>query len=587
MIQNVRRVVCVAVGVVVAWSGSALARPGNDQAVGQRTVLAFEFAGCDAMLTDARDAALKQAMAMLPQRLAELSRELPDVPQPVAALAPRVAEILGKPMRFALVYDGDFPSGGGFGYGMVLSVAMPDERAAQQMHGEVSALMLAAGDRVRPKASTRFRGMTEISLQVALVSYGPRQSAGAWRYEIIAGTVNDPDAPFAGVGGETVMRVAFDAGPLAAIVEMLPAIGGQNPEGMQQLIDLINGSGLLGEDPLRVEAQWRTGPQGSVIRTSMRGQVVRGLGGDRGALTQADLAAIPADASRAWIGRMDFDWMRHARDQVAGMNPEIGALLGEFQARTGVDLVDDLFGALGGVATAYMSDSTGGGGLASMVGMVTFEDRAKFMASTEQLRAMANTLVDAVPIGPGYVRLASWRYDGIDLVSLRFNGLPIPVEVTYAITERWLIVGAMPQSVVAAARQVAGKGDSGLGGTPALASVLANGRQVSSVSFIDAQRAIRSGYPIVAMAGSAVSNGMRSPSDGARGPAMVVPPMNDLRSGARAIVGVTSWDGEALVMESHMDRSMLVNAAATIGAFEPFWPLLALPAAMMANERGW
>lgn len=589
MMHRVQRtigvVVCLACSGAV-WAGAAAIVPTEDRAAGQRTLLSFECAGTDAMLVDAKDAALKQAMALLPMRLAELGRELPDVPPSVAVLAPRIADLLGHPMRFAVVYDGDNPSGGAFGYGAILSLEMPDEQAASAMHGEVSAMLLAAGDRVRPKASTRFKGMTEFSVQVAIVSYGPRQSGGKWRYEVIAGTMNDPDAPFSGLEGGAVMRVAFDAGGLAPLVEMLPALGGMNPEGPQQLAALIQQSGIVGDDPLRFESVWQHTGEESIGRTTMRGALVAGPWAARGALAASDLRAIPADAWVAAMGLIDFGWIRAMVEQAAGMGAPVGEAIGEFQARTGVDPLGDVIEALGGVAALYLSDSTGGGSLASGVAMVTFKDRARFVGAFERLRAMANTLADAIPVGPGYVRLASWRYDGIDLVSLRFNGLPVPVELSLAMTDRWLIAGAMPQSVVAAVRQAGGKGDGGLASNTAFAGAMPKGREVTSVLFVDTQHALRTGYPITAMLGSAVSNAMRSPTDASRGPAMVVPPFAELRKGARAMVKYSYWDGDMLVTESRGDRSMLVNAAASIGAMEPFWPLVAAPALMGARQTG-
>ena len=602
MVQGIKRVVAAGVvwgtGACMVWCGTAVAGVGvgggessRPDSAGQVTVLSIESAGAAAVLVDPKDAALRQAFALLPMRLAELSRELPDVPPQAVALAPRVLDMISRPSRFAVVYDGDNPSGGAFGYGAILSIEMPSEQAAAAMHGEVSAMMLAAGNRIRPKASTRFQGMTDISVQLAIVSYGPRQSQGAWRYEIIAGTMNNPDAPFTGLDGGAVMRVAFDATGLAPLVEMLPMIAQQNPEQMQQIITIIEQSGLIGEDPLRFESAWRYTANESIVRTTMRGSMISGPWIPKGTLNTADFTAIPADAHMASIGKFDLSWLRGVVEQAAEMGAPVDEALAEFQDRTGVDIFADVIDALGGTAAMYLSDSTGGGSLASGVAMLTFKDRARFVAAFEKLRAMANTLADAIPVGPGYVRLASWQHDGVDLISLRFNGLPVPVELTWAMTDRWLIAGAMPQSVIAAVRQASGKAGGGLPTNEAFAAVMPRGRDVTSVSFLDTQRAMRAGYPFVSMFGSAVSNAMRSPSDASRGPAMVVPTFGELRQGARAMIEYSYWDGDVLVTESRGDRSVLVNAAASVGAMEPFLPLLAVPAIMGAQQggmqRGW
>lgn len=66
-----------------------------------------------------------------------------------------------------------------------------------------------------------------------------------------------------------------------------------------------------------------------------------------------------------------------------------------------------------------------------------------------------------------YLRVRSWKEQGVELMSLRFHGLPIPLELTYAATESWFIVGVTPQATLAAALQAAGKGDAGWLGCPA------------------------------------------------------------------------------------------------------------------------
>ncbi len=607
MMQGIKRIVAVCavwgmgggIGGGMVWCGSAVAgvasvgvEQSRPDAARQITVLSFESAGAAAVLVDPKDAALRQAFAMLPMRLAELGRELPDVPPQAMALAPRVLDMMSRPARFAVVYDGDNPSGGAFGYGAILSLEMPSEQAASAMHGEVSAMMLAAGDRIRPKASTRFQGMTDISVQLAIVSYGPRQSNGAWRYEIIAGTMNNPDAPFAGLEDGAVMRVAFDSSGLAPLAEMLPMLPNQDPQTMQRVAAMLEQSGLIGEDPLRFESSWRYTATESIVRTTMRGAMVAGPWSPRGTLTTADFAAIPADAHMACVGKFDLSWLRGMAGEAAEMGAPVEDALAEFEARTGVNIFDDVIDALGGTAAMYLSDSTGGGSLASGVAMVTFKDRARFISAFEKLRAMANTLADAIPVGPGYVRLAAWEYDGIDLISLRFNGLPVPLELTWAMTDRWLIAGAMPQSVIAAVRQAGGKAGEGLMANAAFAAAMPRGREVTSVSFLETQRAMRAGYPLVSMFGSAVSNAMRSPSDASRGPAMVVPTFGELRQGARAMIEYSYWEGDVLITESRGDRSVLVNAAASLGAMEPFLPLIAIPAAIGAQQgggmqRGW
>ena len=67
-----------------------------------------------------------------------------------------------------------------------------------------------------------------------------------------------------------------------------------------------------------------------------------------------------------------------------------------------------------------------------------------------------------------------------------------------------------------------------------------------------------------------------------------MPPIADLRRGARPFVSYSYWQGDDYVTECHSDRSMLVNACGVVGAASPIFPLVgaAIGAAAAQEHHG-
>ena len=238
----------------------------------------------------------------------------------------------------------------------------------------------------------------------------------------------------------------------------------------------------------------------------------------------------------------------------------------------------DVIDCVGGSFAYYMSDSTGGGGLGSSIILIGLQDRERFLKAHGKLVAKARELMEQnlheMP-GP-YLKLDSWKDGTVEMNSLRMRGLPVPFELTYAATSKWLVLGMTPQAVTAAARQCEGKGDGGIMTNPRVAEVVkSRASQLIGLKFMDTPRMVREGYTVLAMLGTAVANGVRSPIDAARDPGLVVPTPHDLLKGAKAAVTMSYWDGDALVTEGRTDRSLLVNAGGAIGFMTQLAPVIA------------
>lgn len=561
------------------------------------TLLVFEHVGLGNFLVDPKDRALSDALAMLPARLRELPRQVPDMEPQIAEMITLVLATVARPARLAVNYNAENPAGGAFGYGVVVSFAARDERDADAMHDSLGAIAAMAPQAPKPKPSQRWEGMTDVQLPFGLLSYGPRRSEAGWRYEVIFGSIDDPESGLASLpapmdGVTTVARARLDLSVLTPAVNMVQMMaGGENPEFAGMLAE-AKGAGLLGPDAMKVSFQSGYTATEAVSLTTIEGAAGLAEGGALpvGELTEADLNAVPADASVASVSKRDLSTLGHLLDHAAADNPQVEYALAEFRDRTGVDLREDILQTLGGTVGCYLSESTGGGSLASAVAFISFKDRARFLEAHDRLVRFANDAADRIPIGPGYVRLVPWKDGDIDLVSLRFPGLPVPLELTYAPTADWLVFGLTPQGALAAARQVGagGRAGPGLSANPVFGAAIPKGRTFASISFVDPAQTMRTGYPIVTLLGSAVANAVRSSIDPEREPGLLVPTYGELKAGARPHVSVSYWRGDDYLTETRSDRSMLVNMASKGGVIAAVLPAVAIPAvfgAFQAREQ--
>lgn len=591
----VRRACGMALGVGMALMGGVAQGQGANPP-GVQPLVVYEHAPMSAWLVDEKDAALREALALLPRRLAELPGEIPDMPAEVEPLLQLALRTLAQPARVSITYNPDNAMGGFFGYGLTLSVAARDKAHAEQLHGVLHEAMserMRQGGMPAPAESMRFANMRDIGLPFGLISYGPREGNEGWRYEVIVGAVDNPDAGFdrlpdGAQGFRPVVRAALDLSALTPAVNMVRTMAGREmPQEGNAVISELEAGGVIGPNAMRGNyvAGYTETEMVSVMRLLGAAKHAERWRMAREPLAARDLAAVPADATMVSLAKGDLAMLVDVLDKLAERGLPVAEHLAEFKAMTGVDLRTDILETVGGTWGAYMSDATGGGSLGSGVLFASLKDRGRFSEAHRKLVAAASKAIGEQEHGR-YVRLATWKDGDAELVSLRFPGVPVPLEVTYAVAGDWVVAGLTPQATMVGARQAMGKGDRGLTANAAFGAAMPKGREVTSVSFVDVSRTMRNGYTIVSMAGSAAANLVRSPAGG-RDVGVLVPPYGELVKGARPTIKYSYWDGEDLVTEAHADRSALVNAAGTMGAGASFWPLfVAIPAIAEGAKQG-
>lgn len=552
------------------------------------SILLIEFAGMEAMMSDPKDRAMAAALAMLPARVRELPREIKQMPPEASRYINLGLFTLSRPARAALTYNGENPAGGFFGYGLNLSFLMGEQKAADELQAAISPLAAQSGMRIKTGKGTRFEGMSDITTPLGPASFGPRQGKDGWRYEVAVGTVENQDGVFgelpeAPKGMTPIVRARLDGAGLTALQKMGQGFAKQDPkalEGMKRMEQL----GLSGGNVHKM-----TYVAGTTKDESVSFQVVEKAKTSSSITTPlaaADFALFPSDATDVMMSHGVF---QGGPELIAALvefgGPEVAEALNKFREHTGVDLQADLIGSIGTDAALYMSDTTGGGGLGSVVAMVSLKDRTKLLSALNKLAAVGNSMADRLPIGPGYIRVASWKDGETDLMTLRFPGLPVPLELSMGLTSKWLILSPTPQGTLAATRQASGKGDGGLMNNPVFKSVYPSDKQATSFSFSDTGYHLRDGYSLLTLVGSAVSNAVRSPTDPTREPGMTVPPFNELRKGVKPRISYSYWRGDDRVTEVHSDKSVLVAGCGAISTLATVVPLVAIPAGIAAFQE--
>lgn len=542
-----------------------------------QTVLAFDCAGLPGMLVSEKDAALVRAFEMLPARIAELRLQVPEFNQVPPDVTNLLFSVLGHPVRLAVTNKGFDPNTGMPGIGATLSFHMKDEQDSARMNQAFNGVRAMAFAGAPTSESQRWKGFTDLPLPFGVLSYGSRKAPDGWRYEMIFGAVDSPDAPFAtlpgtAAGTSPVFRGVLDLEALTPVTQMLAGfLAMASPQG-QSVVKDFRDRGMMGPGAVAYEVVQGYTELSSVnvMRIRRMGNFAEISGLSKQPLEAGDLAIVPADATAAFITRvMPQKTWSQMRQQVEAAAPgQFEQAMAKFREALSIDFEQDVLAALGDTAAIYVSDSTGGSSILSAVAAISLSDPDRMAASLQKAAGAFNRMAAEQVEAPGAVRMQMFTQGGIRFVQLRFPGLPIPMEPTIAIAGKWMMIGATPAATVAAASLVAeAPRAGGLGLNPVFAKHRTAERKPISVGFVDSARTMSRGYPLLSFGTSAIANAMRSssPEVAEREPGFILPAYNTLARDVRPIVSQTYWDGEDMIVETTSDKSMLVNAAALLG----------------------
>ena len=559
---------CSVAGLTLALAVSAgLAQ----QAV--EPVLLIEHADATAWMQSEHDAGLARAFGMLPARLAELPREIDDIGPDEIGMIQLALQMLAQRGTVAVTYNEADPSGGAFGYGVVFEKALDGPQQAVQLDLLAQRALDEADGAFVPEASERFPGLTEIQTPGALVSYGSTMVGDESVYRVIAGSVSDADVgrgmlPEAFVDGvDTVVRGTLNLAALTPGVRMGQAMAGEEGRARAPVLGKLVEAGLLGEDAIRVDffAGYADGHSISGAHMHNARKFMDFFRIPDSPLTAKDFAAIPASADLAQMVRLDLGFANALLDHAADLGAPIDDVLEDVQEEIGLDIRGDLLEAIGGTMAVYTAEASG----EPFIELIEIKDRAAFGRFESSMHDLIASAKDRLDMPARYVQVDAWEHAGRALKTLRFPGLPVPVELTYAVVDDWIVLAPTAQGAVFAANQAEGKGDAGLLANVSLEQFMPSRSDMLSFTFYDTPERMGEAYPIVSLAGAAIGNAMRSPhgsgDGGDRNPGIVIPPLAEVAEGARPIVQYSWIEGDAYRVLSTGDESLAVNVMGQTG----------------------
>ncbi|MEN0020471.1 MAG: hypothetical protein AAF747_06280, partial [Planctomycetota bacterium] len=395
-------------------------------------------------------------------------------------------------------------------------------------------------------------------------------------------------------GFDTKLRAHVDLKALNPAVNTVMAFSGGD-EQAQAAIDQVSGFGLIGADALSLSLISGFGTDFALDRFTLHNarQHAEALSIPTEPLGLDSVVALPADVYAGGVTRFSLASIDRAFADMREAGVPIDDGFDEIEEAIGIHPIDDVLEHLGSTLVYYISDATGGGSLTSLVMLVELDDADAFAGSIEQLTGFVNGLEFDVWDGPiATVRANSWNHGDREYTSLQFNGLAIPFEPTIAIANDWLIVGLTPQATIAATRQATGRSDTTIADNERFAEIVEIAREVNAdpggligFSFVDSRAMMRSGYPWLSFAASALSNGVRS-FDGERDAGLIAPTFGELADDAMGTLQVVRWDGDDVVTDTLGDRSLLVRGTTTAGMISTAAPLFLPVLGAIGAESG-
>ncbi len=524
--------------------------------------IVVQSGGIDALLVDKKDAGLKRALMMLDDRLLELPAELDQEDMP-AGMIKTVWDQLISPMTLRFAMD-DAPAEGAAPFHMQLIVQSMEPGSARSTAGMIASML---EDQGAEWAEGPAGGIRETEAPFGRMMLGAAAVNGKESLVIGMNGLN-LDAPALDVTGLLPKGVAPAMAFHADMKQMTPLMqmAMQHPQAAA-FADMMESAGMMGEDAIVMDGAFGHGEDrmygGAIYRGYAKAASNWGMLPGK-SLPKSFLQAVPADATYVAAGM--FDWsslpqMLRMFAEQAGEEQDPFEVMAE---ELGFNPDTDLIAHLGDTYAMYQSDTTGGGGLMSMIGIVTLKDAAAFARTHEQIKTRINQL--GAREARGYVKIHSWQEGGMQAFTLMTPGLPVPLELTWTIAGDRLVVGASPGAVISAVNQMK-SGKTSILDNKKLAE-MAGGPldNLMAIEFVDTPRFVKQGYGVASVVGSMISNAVRSPSDASRDPGPIMMPYHEFVKGVQPMVVTGRWNGDDLVYSMQGDRSVMVNIAGAGGA---------------------
>ena len=498
-----------------------------------------------------KDADLLAALLLIDERLRELPEELdePGLPRPGMEL---LGQLVGRGMALRVARAetavGDLP----LPITAEVEMGLESPDAAARWIAELASLMAGLGAPLGAATSgAGFAVPGEVPLWIGATDSVLHLRVGS----------QEGVAP----GDPVTILEAYDPYLSARVAhrELLWLLGesGDEPLSRAGLEAILGFYGLPGDE---VELAIGADSERSLLRITAPGARPEGT---RSTLGPEVLLAVPEDATWASAEVVDLpELVRRYEEALRAFEEPDLDLRVIIAEELGMDLDTELLAAFGRRWVGYGADSTGGSGLMSTVLVGELGNRSTFLELwsrfIEELQLETDEDLD------GRLTLRGFQRGGVDYQVVALAGLPLPLEVTVAVLETQVVVGASPNACIAGVEQLR-DGRRSLLDRPDFVQQLPDSMEgATRLVWLDSPRLARDGYGLLSMGASALTNLVRSVDDRRPDPGVLLPTFRELVSGARPMVSVTRVVGPDLVVETRADRSHLVNAAGLLGALQ-------------------
>ena len=555
------------------WDPSPSALPLRPQ---DETLLSLWTAPGSAFFNHPKDKALGHALELLGARLMELPGEFPEIPIP-AELIPLAVGFVGGEKALRITMD---ESGGPIPLALQLDWEHEDAPAAVKASQGLSALIQNLDGPLEEPDPEGWRSIPA-PLPMA-IGFGPQGTALSFRAgEPSAGKATRSSSHLPeGTRADIVLDLNLEPAVDLAL-EVLSVTAPDAADFMEALTNIF----ALDEFTLHlasgVDANFRHGiAHFPGLAATLR---ERGLVPEQG-IQAEHLGVIPKDAF--WFDVMRVN-LSAVFDIFLAVLPD--SLPGEripdpvefFTQLTGVHLERDLLDHLGSTFGWYVSETTGANGLASLVAFLEVTDSAGLRPLLERLEGLINGV--GLAEANGYVQARRWEHQGIACTTLATPGIPVPLELSLALSDNLLILGATPRTLVTALDQVASRDTSILDNENFQASAALDPIGSYRVAFINMPNMMSDGYGTMSFLTSALANASRSRRDESRDAGIIMPAYRDLFDGAKAWVEITHAGPEDIHVRTRSDPSLLSIASCLASFHEVSLPALSLLATLPAS----
>jgi general secretion pathway protein G len=524
------------------------------------SVLVIHSAGVDELLSDPRDAGLREALALLDERLLELPGELGR-----AAAPPGTIEFLCEALCASWTLRVDLDAPGMFGIRAQWTVRPASAERASALAARFAGLMESIGLSSTP--AQHEPTLSEVALPFGSLFHGASKDGSSFLIGWGAPEAETLDLATAGLPGD--VRPSFGFGlDYGAFMDALRRLAPADDPEAKELEALLAGLGMGSGASRRVTAAGGQGARGLQLVSRDAGWVpaAEAIGAlAAGPIPAAALGLVPDDATLVSIARLEPGALARVFALLGG---EAAETLARLHAALGVELGPDLLEPLGQTFGFYLSDTTGGSDLASAVAFADVDDPERLAATLATLAARVNALGESA--GKGRVRALPFEHAGARGFELVFPGLPVPIRPALALHDGHLVAAATPQALASAldwaSRALADTYFLGWSWrmhlAPASVGVLDD---VQSLFYLDTPRLARQGYGMASLLAAAIANGLRSPADPARDTGSVLPPLRELLQGSHPAVFLARIRGQDRVSAGSMDGSASAQLAAVMG----------------------